>query len=632
MARTLMVIVMVLAALGVARAQDVKSLEPVVVSATKLETPADEVGTTVTVVTGDEIERRHYPTVEDALRHVPGIDVRRSGSYGKTSSISIRGANPNQVQVLIDGVRVKSPTLGQADFTDISPDLIERIEVIRGSQSTLYGADAIGGVVHIITKKGQGPFNTWLQQEVGNYHTARTSTGFSGAYTLLDYALSYSHLESNGQVVNDAMNQNSVNLRLGLTLPAQTSLAFIMRWNRTHTGLPGEFESVPAPVGPTVFDPNTRQESETLTLTLQGHTRPVTWWESDVRLSRYANTQDFIDPPDPYGCLPITFGPPCDFPGRFDVERREAEWLNHFHAGTWSTSTIGLEYREETAEVTGTSEFSPRSDTRSVFFQQQFRFFDRLFMAAGARVEDNSVFGTSVTERGSLSYLIKAWGTRLRGSAGSGFRAPTFNELFFPGFSNPDLEPEESFGYDFGVDQKLWNNRIRLGLTYFDTRYKNLIACCVFLPGPPFVTTGNIGRARSTGIEFTSEVDLLDNLTAAVNYTYTDTENLETDRPLPREPRHRWNVRLAWEPIPRLSLFGEVFTRSRQYETVGDTYNRGNTRVDVGGTYRLLNRYALLQALDLTARVQNLLDEGYSEVRGFPALGINALVGLRASF
>jgi len=632
MVRTSMAIMMVLAALGVARAQDVKSLEPVVVSATKIDTPADEVGTSVTVVAGEEIETRHYPTVEDALRHVPGIDIRRSGSYGKTSTISIRGANPNQVQVLIDGVRVKSPTLGQVDFADISPDLIERIEVIRGAQSTLYGADAIGGVVHIITKKGQGPFGGWLQQEVGNYHTARTSTGFSGAYKLFDYAFSFSHLESNGHVINDATNQNSINLRLGLTLPAQTSLAFIMRWNETHTGLPGEFEAVPAPVRPTVFDPNTRQETETLTLTLQGHTRPLTWWETDVRLSRYASTQDFIDPPDPFGCLPVTFGPPCDFPGKFDVERREVEWLNHFHVGSWSTSTIGVEYREEMAEVTGTNEFSPRSDTSSIFFQQQLRFFDRLFMAGGIRVEDNSVFGTSVTERGSLSYLIKAWGTRLRGSAGTGFRAPTFNELFFPGFSNPDLKPEESIGYDFGIDQKLWDNRIRLGLTFFDTRYKNLIACCVFLPGPPFVTTGNIGRARSTGIEFISEVDLLDSLTAAVNYTYTDTENIVTRKPLPREPRHRWNMRLTWQPIQRLWLFGEVLTRSKQYEAVGDTYNRGHTRVDVGGTFRLVNRYALLQALDLTARVQNLLDEGYSEVRGFPALGINALVGLRASF
>jgi vitamin B12 transporter len=632
MVRTLMAIVMGLAAFGVARAQDVKSLEPVVVSATKIETPADEVGTSVTVVTGEEIETRHYPTVEDALRHVPGIDVRRSGSYGKRSTISIRGANPNQVQVLVDGVRVKSPTLGEMDFADISPDLIERIEVIRGSQSTLYGADAIGGVIHIITKKGKGPFSAWLQQEGGNYDTLRSSTGFSGAYKLFDYALSYSHLESGGHVVNDAMYQNAVNLRLGLTLPAQSSLAFIARWNRTETGLPAEFEAVPAPITPNFFDPNTRQESETLTLTVQGHTRPVTWWESDVRLSRYASTQDFIDPPDPYGCLPITFGPPCDFPGKFDVERREVELLNHFHAGTWSTSTIGLEYREELAEVTGFNEFSPRTDTSSAFFQQQFRFFDRLFMAAGVRVEDNSVFGTSVTERGSLSYLVKAWGTRLRGSAGSGFRAPTFNELFFPGFSNPDLKPEESFGWDVGVDQKLWDNRVRLGLTYFDTRFTNLISCCVFLTEPPFVTTGNIGQARSRGIEFTSEVDLLDNLTAAVNYTYTVTENLETGKWLTREPRHRWNVRLTWEPIQRLALFGEVFTRSKQYESIGDTYNRGNTRVDVGGTYRLLNRYALLQALDLTARVQNVLDEGYSEVRGFPALGINALVGLRASF
>ncbi len=625
-----MVALMALAPVLAATAEEVKKLDPVVVTATKIETPAAELGSSVTVVTEEELKTYHYATLDDAVRAVPGLEVRRSGSVGKTTSITIRGANANQVQVLVDGVRVKSPTTGQAELSDISPELIERIEVIRGPQSTLYGADAIGGVVNIITKKGKGPFSASVQQEAGNYDTLNSRAWFSGSYQLLDYAFGASHLESNGQFQNDGSWQNALNLRLGLTLPRDSSLAFTLRYNRTDTGLPVKFVTNPLPIDPDI-DANNRQESETVVMALQGRTRPLSWWETEVRLGRYTNALVFVDRPDPgYDCV----FPPCEFPSRLAVERREVEWLNHVHLGRWSTSSVGLEYRDEMGDNQGGTPFHAESDTKSVFFQQQFRVFDRLFMSGGFRVEDNSVFGTNTTERGSLAYVVKAWGTKLRGGAGSGFRAPTLNDLFFPGFSDATLKPEESFSYDFGVDQKLWANRVRLGLTYFQNEFTNLISF-VFIATPPFVKGVNIGRARSAGIEFTSEADLTDTLTASVNYTYTDSENLAIDRPLPREPRHRWNLGLTWQPVPRLSLFSQVHVVSEQFEPTGGgngVYNSGHTRVDVGGSYRLVNRYALLQALDLTARIQNALNEGYAEVRGFPALGINALVGLRASF
>ncbi|HEU4368290.1 MAG TPA: TonB-dependent receptor [Methylomirabilota bacterium] len=632
MVRTLVVVLLMWSAAAPAAAQEPKKVEPIVVTATKLETPAGELGATVTVIDGDEFEAFHYPTVDEALRSVPGVEIRRSGSFGKTTSVSIRGANANQVQVLVDGVRVKSPTLGQAELADIAPDMIERIEIIRGPQSTIYGADAIGGVVHVITRRGSGPPAAYASQEVGNHDTLRSRAGVSGSWQWLDYALGFYHLESNGQSINDGTNQDAASARFGVTLPwGNTRVGAAVRYNKTDSGLPIEFVGIPSPIVPTI-DPNTRQESETYTATLDVRTRPVTWWEGQLRASRYENNQAFIDPPDPFACPPATFGPPCDFPGRFRVSRTEVEGLSHFHLGTWSTSTFGVEWRDEDANVQGSSAFSPHTETVSGLFEQKFRFFDRLFMSAGVRVEDNSAFGRSTTERGSLAYHVKEWGTRLRGSAGSGFRAPTFNDLFFPGFSNASLTPEKSFSWDVGVDQKLWRNRVRLGFTYFDNRFSDLIICCTPLPVFPFATTANVGRARTTGIEFVSEVDVLDNLVAAVNYTYTDTENLLTDRPLPREPRHRWNVRLTWEPVRRLSLFTAVHVVTRQFDTLGNVYNTGHTRVDVGGTYRLVNRYAFLKALDLTARIQNLLDEGYAEVRGFPALGLQALVGFRASF
>ena len=612
-------------------AEDVKRLDPLVVTATKIETPASEIGAAVTVITGEEIRQYDYTRVDDPLRAVPGVEVRRSGSLGKTTSLTIRGANANQVQVLVDGMRVNSPTTGQTDLADLSVDMIERIEVIRGPQSTLYGADAIGGVVNIITKRGAGPFSASIQQEVGNYDTLSSRATVSGAWKIFDYAVGASHLEANGRFRNDGSNQDAVALRLGMTLPLDTRISFALRWNKTDTDLPTKFLTVPLPVVPEFFDINNKQTSETLTLTLAGHTRPVSWWATDVRLSEFTNRQTFVDRPDPgFDC----FFPPCEFPGRFNVRRREMELLNHFDIGKWSTSTVGLEYRDQVGDAQGGFPFHAEDDTKSVFFQQQFRFFDRFFAGAGFRTEDNSVFGTHTTERGSLAFAIKEWGTRIRGSAGSGFRAPTFNDLFFPGFSDKTLQPETSFSYDFGIDQRLWKDRIRLGLTYFRNDFKNLISL-EFTTTAPFVKGVNIGSARAAGIEFAGEWDILATLTATLNYTLTESENLQTRRLLPREPRHRWNIGLNWQATPRLSLFTQVHVTTEQFEPTGGTdgvFNSGWTRVDVGGAYRLVDKVGFLRALDITARIQNLLNEGYSEVRGFPALGINALAGLRASF
>src|SRR5438270_11348960 len=239
MPRTSWIAVVVLAVMvSTAHAQEVKHAEPVVVTATRTETPAEQLGASVTVITGDDIDTRRYPTVDEALRGVPGVEIRRSGSFGKTTAISIRGANPNQVQVLVDGMRVKSPTLGQVDLSDLSPELIERIDVIRGPQSTLYGADAIGGVVNIITRRGKGPVSAWGTQEVGNYDTLRSGTGVSRSEGIFDYAFAFGDFESIGQTINDGVNQESFSTRVGLALAGNTDVWMALLWNQTDPGVP----------------------------------------------------------------------------------------------------------------------------------------------------------------------------------------------------------------------------------------------------------------------------------------------------------------------------------------------------------------------------------------------------------
>jgi vitamin B12 transporter len=601
-----------------------KKVEPVVVTATTVPTSAEQLGVALNVITGEDFKTYHYSTVDDAFRNIPGINVTQQGSYGKLSTLSIRGANANQVLILVDGVRVSSPTLGQTDLSDISPDLIERIEVIRGGQSTLYGADAIGGVVNIITKKGTGPFAATLENMGGNYDTLRNRLSIGGTYKIFNYSLSGSHLESNGQFQNDNANINAVSGRIGVSLPFDSSLSFVYRYNKNDTGVP--VKSVfppPQPIVP-IINPNAKQQTETTVMSLEGKTRPVEWWESRARISRYTNNQGFQDPVDP------GFDFDVPFRSQVDVVRREAEWLNSFFIGKWSTTTLGFGYRHEEGDNKGV--FRTARSVPSVMFEQQLRFLERLFITGGFRIEDDSVFGQATTGQGSVAFVIKETGTRLRGSAGTGFRAPTFNDLFFPDFGNPDLLPERSQTWDAGFDQSLWQNRVRLKFTWFATHFSNAITCCVVLPTAPFGGPVNAGKARSKGVESSAEVDILPSLVASFTYTYTDTDNLQTNRPLARIPRQSGSAGLTWEPIPRLSLFTQVYVVGSQFDSYGDVYNSGHTRVDAGGTYRLLNQLGWLQRLELVARAQNILNEQYAEVRGFPALGANFLIGLRAGF
>jgi vitamin B12 transporter len=617
-------LVAMLAAAAPAGAQETKKVDPVVVTATMVDTPAEQLGVALTVVTGEDLKTYNYPTLDGAFRNIPGVNVVQQGGSGKLTTLSIRGANSSQVLVLVDGVRVSSPTLGQTDLSDISPDLIERIEVIRGPQSTLYGADAIGGVVNIITKKGTGRFSTTVENQGGNYDSLHNKISLGGAYKIFNYSLSGSHRESNGQFQNDGSNANAVNGRIGVSLPFDSSLAFVYRYNKNDTGVP--VKSVfppPQPVDP-IINPNAKQQTETAVMSLEGKTRPVEWWESRARISRYTNDQGFQDPVDPGFAFDLPFR------SQVNVERREAEWLNSIVLGKWSTTTGGFGYRHEEGNNKGV--FKTARHVPWVLFEEQLRFFDRLFVTGGFRIEDDSVFGRATTAQGSVAYVIKETDTRLRGSAGTGFRAPTFNDLFFPDFGNPDLLPERSQSWDVGVDQNLWQKRIRLKLSYFATNFSDAIVCCVPLPTAPFGGPVNAGRARSKGFEAGGEVDILPTLVASFAYTYTDADNLSTNRPLARIPRNAGSAGLTWEPIPRLSLFAQVYVVSRQFDSYGDIYNSGHTRVDAGGAYRLLDRFGWLQRLELVARAQNILNEKYAEVHGFPALGANFLAGLRAGF
>jgi vitamin B12 transporter len=593
--------------------------EPVVVTATRVEEPLEQIGASVTVIPEEVLRAREYRSVEEALRAVPGVEVQRSGSPGKLTTVRIRGASATQVQVLIDGVRVKSTTTGDFDFGDLSLDDVERIEIVRGPQSTLYGADAIGGVINVITRRGRGAPSGFVELEAGNYDTYRERGGLSGGVGPWSFSLGVSRLDFGGQFPNDEHDLTSVNGRVAYALPGRGEVAAVGRYSDGHRGIPFR----------TVFPDfsRTREQDDTFGLASLEWRQPWTsWYDHALRLSAVRSTLTFRDPASV-------------FERRSDIEteRREVDWLHHLTLGRLDTLTAGLEYRNEVGTNKGT--FSETTDTWAVFGQNELRLLERLFLTGGIRHDHNSAFGDATTGRAGLSYLVRATDTRIKGSWAEGFRAPTFNELFFPAtfppcpaFGNPDLRPERSESWDAGVEQQLWQRRIRLAATYFRNDFEDLIQATLIDPENFCFQARNVGRARTQGVEAEASVAPIDGLLLGAAYTYTDTEDLATGLPLRRFAAHRWAVTAVYEPVRGLTLSGEVLIASSQFEGTGVPRNDGYTVVNASAAYRLPWRWGPLSAVTLHLKVQNLLNEAYAEVAGFPALGTHVVAGVRAAF
>jgi vitamin B12 transporter len=600
---------------------EVQRAEPVVVTATRFEEPLEHIGASITIIPEEVLRAQEYRSVEEALRTVPGVEIQRSGSLGKLTLLRIRGANPTQVQVLIDGVRVKSVTSGDFDFADLSVDDVERIEVVRGPQSTLYGADAIGGVVNIITKRGRGAPTAFVDIEGGNYETFRERAGLTGNLGPWNFSLGVSRLDFGGQFENDEHRLTSLNGRIGYALPNRGEVALVGRLSDGQRGIP--FRTVFPD-----FDRNREQDDLLALLSLEWRQPWSSWYESAARLSWFRSNLTFRDPAD----QPGEFG----FRSDLATERREVDWLHRIDLGRIDTVTVGLEYRNEEGTIKGS--FSETTDTWAVFLQNELRLFDRLFLTGGVRFDHHSTFGDETTPRVGISYLIRTTDTRLKASWAEGFRAPTFNELFFPPFppcppfGNPNLAPEESESWDAGVEQHLWSRRIRLGATVFRNDFTNLIQTTLIDPVSFCSQARNVGRARTQGVEVEAAVTPIDGLLLSLAYTYTDTEDRDTGEPLRRFPPNRWALTGIYEALRGLRLTAELFIVSSQLEAPGLSRNPGYTVVNVGGAYRLPWRWGPLSDLTLHLKVQNLLNEDYAEVQGFPALGTHVVGGLRATF
>jgi vitamin B12 transporter len=620
-------------------------MEPVVVTATRLEEPISGVPASATVITHEEMERKMAVTVEDAIRDAPGVYVRRAGTIGAATSVRIRGADVTQTLVMIDGVEVNNSWSGFYDWANLMVDNVERVEVIRDAQSALYGSEAMGGVINIITKKGAGKPGATFSAEGGTFNTYREVGSSVGKWGIMDFAASASRFDSDGQFTNDDYRNTTLSAQLGLDIAERVSMTWTSRYIDSVKGLainPNEFWPFPTPI-PFRRDDNRDRENTFFLNVLDVGFEVFPWWDFTIRGSSVDDEELVEDQFTPGvdlipGVVPL-MGMRLDT----DSERYTVNTQHNIHLfDEMVTITGGLEYEVEEAVFKGISEppIYPILPSRvdkdrtnwALYIQNRFAY-EGLTFIAGVRYDDDSIFGNKTNPKLSGSYFFDKTRTRLKSSWGTGFRAPTFKELFTPIFGNTVLDPEESTNFEFGADQRIWEDRVFLEAAYFSTRYKDLIQSSPY-------GVSNIGRARIWGIEAGFSVKPIEELELRGNVTYVDTKDEETKQELPRRPRYIWYLNAHYQWNHRLTVNLDVnFVGNTRSDfdaiTPHGRYLLGRNpkykKVDLAASYALVDKWGFLKGLKLTGRIENLLDDQYREAKGFPAPGFHFLIGLRAT-
>jgi len=623
---------------GAAEPGQEETLPPLVSISTRVETPEQNVANSVTIIDEKKIESRKAETVLELLREVPGVDVVQSGSRGNGTSVFIRGAESDQVLVLVDGVEVNSATLGAFDFAHLTTENVERIEVLRGAGGTLYGSQAIGGVINIITKRGEGPPALTLAAAGGNGATPRQVAALRGSEGRLGYSLSVAHLQTDGfRRFNDDYENLSTSARLDYKFTEDTSLKGIFHFTQTDVGLFNSNNFAPGNQG----DPNAREASTQYLGKLEWEQKIFKNWDYRVAGSIFKELIRDSDNVD--GCT-VDFGGgpgPCDFAKSRDHFRPRiltGEFQTNYRPWDWNTTTFGVEYKLRSARTSGGIDRSIRNI--AYYLQEQFQFFDRrLTLVPGIRLDDHQTFGRALTPSFASAYLFKETGTKLKASYAKGFKAPTLNELFFPAgfgcpaFGNPDLGPEKSWEINAGVEQGLFQDRVKLGATYFHREVKDMIEARP-IADPPFCFRAvNIGRARFDGVEWSLAAKLLSFLGLSANYTYLDWDT--ADGTLPRRPRHRGSLSLNYhQDALEMSLIANVIGRRDDFSATKFTSIKmpGYARFDLAGSYKLPVKVDLMQSVGLFAKIENLFNKKYEEADGFRARPVNFLLGLQGTF
>ena len=606
--------------------------ESVVVTANAQPLEANRTPAPVDVLSHQEIEQRQAVSIPDLLQFSPGVAIGRTGPEGGTASVFLNGGNSDFTKVLVDGTPINPP--GSAvDFSSLTTENIDKVEVLRGAESAIYGTDAVSGVIQLFTHRGETRVPAFgLYAEGGSYSSARGGGQLSGLVGKFDYSAAASYFRTDGQGPNDAFFNRTLSGNFGYAFSQTNQLRLSLRNNTSDAGIPG-----PTLVAPPDLFQGYGQHILSIHARWDLATGPH--WRHELNgTESYTRQHSFATPPDQFTYDTLL---------RFNRAGLAAQ--STYIARSFSAAA-GYQYEVENGGISFVSPGHLRRNNQGGYLDFRYSPLSRLSFDFGIRAEANASFGTRVVPRAGGSYLLHygkgLFGdTRYRAFYGQGIKEPRFDQTFgtdpcFPG--NRNLKPEASKGWSTGFDQKLLSDRLKLSADYFYNRFYDMVS---FAPNPPpnpdfCGTYFNTDLAFARGVNFASELRMRKWLFVYGNYTYDDTRVLQSEnafgdpalvagKPLIRRPLHSgssginiYYARVNWNFI---GYFSGVRTDTN-FVNPSQTNNPGYARFDMAVRYNLIGGFLV------TARATNLFDKQYQDVLGYPALGRDYRFGLCYQF
>ncbi|MBN1301466.1 MAG: TonB-dependent receptor [Melioribacteraceae bacterium] len=637
--KSLFCLIIVSATFVMAQENGIKSkLSEVIVSANKTPTSAVEIASSYSVITGEHLRKLQKSTVLEALRDIEGISITQQGGPGRLASVFIRGANSNHTLVLIDGIEMNDPssTNNAYDLSMLPVDNIERIEIVRGPQSTLYGSDAVAGIINIITREGTESPALYVKSEIGSNNYLNGEINSSGRTGKLKYSLSLSELRTDGissistrygANEKDGYTNISASAKLGYLLSDYVSFNFVYRFTTTETEIDQS--------SPDGDDPNYNYDVEQHVMGLTGNIYLLDRkWKQQFSAGLMRRISDAIDEPDQFhqGISSSNFS---------NATRLKFNWQNELTVFESNRIIIGLESENETANTSYNSESSwgpfqsifPQESmrTNSIYLQDQININNALFVTLGIRHDNNERFGGKTTFKLAPALYLSSTNTKLKFTYGTGFKAPSLFYLFDPAFGNPLLKPEESEGWDLGIDQYLFSENISFGLTYFSTKFDDLIGF------DANYSAVNIDKAETRGIETGIKYDNKSNLSIALNYSYIDAKDKSIGVPksmerLIRRPAHKAVVNINFNPASDLTVNLNFRYIGEREDNDFSAYPSERVKLASYSITDLAASYTLFDYLKIRGRVENIFDSRYEEILYYGTLGRAFYGGLEITF
>lgn len=596
-------------------------LPEVVITATKTATESWRTASSVTVIDRKKIEEQQYKMLPDALRQVPGLVIADRGTAGSVNGIFLRGTNSDQTLVVIDGRPIPANLAGLYNIETMALDNVERIEVLRGPAASLYGGKTLGGVINIITRTGRGLAQpeTALFWEGGSFGTSRESLGTRGAAGIYDWSLELSRTDTQGYRINSQMQLNNTAAKFGAQLADTLRFDLDLRYYNADVGVPG------ASTGFGANDPDDHVLSKYWSIS------PRLVWDTTDRWTRTL-TYQFGN----FRQAATNFGGGFGLNNRITSRNHFLEYQSVFKATDWWTITAGAwlqdigysRYNDDTPGLFnpgGKSYDVNQAETNwALFLQSQAEILPGWNLIGGIRRDTYSDFADATTWRAGTSWRMPWTQTVLHVNYGTAFGPASPQNREAALFGNPAfIQPEQSKGVEFGIEQPFANNTATVSLTYFRNSISNLI---VFLP--PFGPLQQINNARTAGLEAAFNWKPCDQFGFNVQYTYLDADDLTAGTRLVRRPRHSLSGDVWVKPVSKFRLgLGALYIIDRE-----DGFGAAQRDVEDYLRLRLTASYEVCKNCELFTRVENLLGERYSEVLGFPSMRTGAYAGFRLRF